>query len=152
MADATTLSPEVSRSVSALARTLVATARSWALYPPDHPAIGGSLDRLRGAVADTCKGHPFAFSVTPDDLLVTGLPVAGRDGGSVAEAARWLHDREILELTFEAEVSVAALQRLLAMLSEDSRVIRQRGGPAKVWEQEGDGAIRIEQVDFSHVL
>jgi HEAT repeat protein len=152
MADATTLSPEVSRSVSALARTLVATARSWALYPPDHPAIGGSLDRLRGAVADTCKGHPFAFSVTPDDLLVTGLPVAGRDGGSVAEAARWLHDREILELTFEAEVSVAVLQRLLAMLSEDSRVIRQRGGPAKVWEQEGDGAIRIEQVDFSHVL
>jgi len=153
MADATTtLSPEVSRSVSALARTLVATARSWALYPPDHPAVRGSLDRLRGAVEETCKGHPFAFSVTPDDLLVGGRPVAARDGGSVAEAARWLHDREILELTFDGDVTVAALQRLLGMLSEDSRVIRQRGGPAKVWQQEGDGTIRIEQVDFSHVL
>src|SRR6186997_3143445 len=126
MADATTtLSPEVSRSVSALARTLVATARSWALYPPDHPAVRGSLDRLRGAVEETCKGHPFAFSVTPDDLLVSGRPVAARDGGSVAEAARWLHDREILELTFDGDVTVAALQRLLGMLSEDSRVIRQ---------------------------
>ena len=46
MADAPTLSPEVSRGVSALARTLVAAARSWALYPPDHPAV-----RLVGPVA-----------------------------------------------------------------------------------------------------
>jgi HEAT repeat protein len=152
MADATTLSPEISRSVSALARTLVATARSWALYPPDHPAVSGSLDRLRSAVGETCKGQLFAFSVTPDDLLVGGVPVAARDGGSVAEAARWLHDREILQLTFHGEVSVASLQRLLAMLSEDSRVIRQRGGPAKVWEHDGDASILIEQIDFSHVL
>src|SRR3954449_3089955 len=109
---ATTLSPEISRSVSALARTLVATARSWALYPPDHPAIAGSLDRLRGAVGDTCKGQAFVFSVTPDDLLVAGVPGAARDGGSIAEAARWLHDREILQLTFDGVVTVAALQRL----------------------------------------
>src|SRR4051812_34031323 len=112
MADATTLSPEVSRSVSALARTLVATARSWALYPPEHPAIRGSLDRLQSAVEETCRGELFAFSVTPDDLLVSGRPVAARDGGSVAEAARWLHDREILQLTFGGGVTVAALQRL----------------------------------------
>src|SRR3954467_2862303 len=149
---ATTLSPEVSRNVSALARTLVATARSWALYPPDHPAISGSLDRLRSAVGDTCRGQLFAFSVTPDDLLVGGAPVAARDGGAVAEAARWLHDREILQLTFNGDVTVSSLQRLLAMLSEDSRVVRQRGGPARVWEAEGDGSILIEQVDFSHVL
>ena len=39
MAEVTPLSPELSRSVSALARALVAAARSWALYPPDHPAV-----------------------------------------------------------------------------------------------------------------
>lgn len=152
MADAPTLSPEVSRSVSALARTLVAAARSWALYPPDHPAVRGSLDRLRVSIDETSHGQVFAFGVTPDSLLVAGIPVAGRDAGTIAEAARWLHDRDILQLTFAGEVTVLALQRLLGMLSEDSRVIRQRGGPSRVWAEEGDAAIAVQQIDFSHVM
>jgi hypothetical protein len=152
MADAPTLSPELSRSVSALARTLVAAARSWALYPPDHPAVGGSLDRLRLAIAETTGGQLFAFGVTPDTLLVAGAPVGGRDAGAIAEAARWLHDRDILQLTFVGEVTVATLQRLLGMLSEDSRIIRQRGGPAAVWGEDGDAAIAVQQIDFSQVL
>lgn len=152
MADAPTLSPELSRSVSALARTLVAAARSWALYPPEHPAVSGSLDRLRGAIAAACDGQIFAFGVTPDTLLVAGTPVAGRDAGAIAEAARWLHDRDILQMTFIGDVAVPSLQRLLGMLSEDSRVVRQRGGPAKIWAGEGDAALLIEQIDFSRVL
>jgi HEAT repeat protein len=152
MADAPTLSPEVSRCVSALARTLVAAARSWALYPAEHPAVRGSLDRLRASIGETCNGQVFAFGVTPDTLVVAGLPVEGRDAGAVAEAARWLHDRDILQLTFAGEVTIPALQRLLGMLSEDSRIIRGRGGPAKVWTEEGDGAIAVQQIDFSQVL
>jgi HEAT repeat protein len=152
MADAPTLSPEVSRSVSALARTLVAAARSWALYPPDHPAVRGSLERLRTSIGETTHGKIFAFGVTPDTLLVAGIAVGGRDAGAIAEAARWLHDRDILQLTFAGEVTVHGLQRLLGMLSEDSRIIRRRGGPAAVWTEEGDAAIAVEQIDFSQVL
>jgi hypothetical protein len=152
MADAPTLSPEVSRGVSSLARTLVAAARSWALYPPDHPAVRGSLDRLRTAITETSAGQIFTFGVTPETLMVEGIAVGGRDAGAIAEAARWLHDRDILQMTFAGEVSVIALQRLLGVLSEDSRVIRQRGGPAKVWAEEGDATIAVQQIDFSHVL
>src|SRR5262245_13447453 len=100
MADVPTLSPEVSRSVSAVARSLVAAARSWALYPPDHPAVRGSLDRLRASIADARGGQVFAFGVTPDALLVSGVPVGGKDAGPVAEVARWLHDRDIIQMTF----------------------------------------------------
>ena len=152
MADAPTLSPEVSRSVSALARTLVAAARVWALYPAEHPAVRGSLDRLRTSIAETSHGQIFAFGVTPDTLLVAGIAVEGREASGIAEAARWLHDRDILQLTFAGEVTVQALQRLLGVLSEDSRIIRQRGGPAKVWAEEGDTAISVQQIDFSQVL
>jgi HEAT repeat protein len=152
MADANTLSPEVSRSVSTLARALVAAARSWALYPPDHPAVRGSLDRLCVAIGEACHGKVFAFNVTPDTLLVGGTPIGGRDAGSVFEAARWLHDRDILEIRFASDINVPALQRLLGMLSEDSRIIRQRGGPAKVWIAEGDATIALEQIDFSQML
>ena len=152
MPDANTLSPEVSRGVSALARTLVAAARSWALYPPEHPAVRGSLDRLCTAIGETCHGQMFGFGVTPDTLLVDGVPLSGRDMGSISEAARWLHDRDILELRFAADTTVPALKRLLGVLSEDSRVIRQRGGPANVWIAEGDATITIEQIDFSQML
>src|SRR5260221_14260700 len=152
MADAPTLSPEVSRSVSALARTLVAAARSWALYPPDTRAVSGSVDRLRIAIAEARGGQVFAFGVTPDTLLVAGIPAGGRDAGAIAEAARWLHDRDILQLTFAGDVSVPVLQRLLGVLSEDSRIIRRRGGPAKVWAEEGDTAVTLQQIDFSQVL
>lgn len=152
MADAPTLSPEVSRSVSALARALVAAARGWALYPPDHPAVAAALDRLRSAVLDASGGRIFAFGVTPDTLLVAGIAVGGRDAGSIAEAARWLHDRDVLEITLLGEVTVNTLQRLLGVLSEDSRVIRRRGGPATVWSEEGDRSIAIQQIDFSRVL
>jgi HEAT repeat protein len=152
MADTSTLPPEVSRSVSVLARTLVAAARSWALYPPDHPAVRGSLDRLRSAIADANGGQPFNFGVTPESLLIAGVPVGGRDGGSIGEAARWLHDRDILELTFAGDIGVATLQKLLGILSEDSRVVRRRGGPAKVWAEEGDASVAIQQIDFSDVL
>src|ERR1051326_3383867 len=138
MADAPTLSPEVSRNVSGLARSLVAAARSWALYPPDHPAVGGALDRLRAAIAEANGGQVFAFGVMPDTLLVAGIPVDVRGAETIAEAAKWLHDRDILQLTFVGNVTVAALEKLLGVLAEDSRVIRQRGGPAKVWAGEGD--------------
>jgi hypothetical protein len=152
MPDAPTLSPDVSRSVSAVARTLVAAARSWALYPPDHPAVAGSLDRLRVAIAEASGGQIFSFGVTPDTLLVAGIAVEGRDAGTIAEAAKWLHDRDILQLTFSGDATSLALQKLLGVLSEDSRLVRQRGGPAQVWAEEGDGAIAVQQIDFSRVL
>ena len=151
MADAPTLSPEVSRSVTAVARALMAAARCWALYPAEHPALRGSLDRLQAAITGSRSGRVFAFGVTPDTLLVAGIAVDAREG-AVAEAARWLHDRDIVQLTFAGEVSVPALQRLLAVLSEDTRVVRERGGPATVWADDGDPAIGVQQIDYTHVL
>jgi len=50
MADAPTLSPELCRNVSTLARTLVAEARNCALYSADHPAVRGSLERMGHAL------------------------------------------------------------------------------------------------------
>src|SRR5205823_12606463 len=90
--------------------------------------------------------------VTPDTLLVSGIAVGGREAATVGEAARWLHDRDILQMTFTGDLAVASLQRLLGLLSEDSRIIRRRGGPAKVWADEGDTALLLGQIDFSRVL
>ena len=152
MADAPTLSPDAARSASTVARTLVAAARSWALYPPEHPAVAGALERFRAAITETGRGGILSFGVTPDTLLIAGALLTGGEAGGAADAARWLHDRDILQLTFVGDVGIHALQRLLAMLSEDPRLIRQRGGPARVWTESGDAAVAIQQIDFSHLL
>src|SRR6266498_1408341 len=89
MPEVTPLSPELSRSVSALARALVAASRGWSLYPPEHPAVKTSIDRLRTALAAASSGHILSFGVTPETLLIEGLAV-GTDA-PVAEAAHWLH-------------------------------------------------------------
>ncbi|HEX5475975.1 MAG TPA: HEAT repeat domain-containing protein [Vicinamibacterales bacterium] len=150
MADVPTLPPELCRSVAALARTLVAAARTWALYPPDHPAVRGAMARLGAAIAGATGDRPLALGITPDDLLIDGIAVAGET--IVAEAAWWLHQRDLVQITFLGDAAPGVLQRLLALLAEDPAAMRARGGPAKAWAESGDAAVVLEQIDFARVL
>ncbi len=150
MPEVTPLSPELSRSVSALARALVAASRGWSLYPPEHPAVKTSIDRLRTALAAASSGHILSFGVTPETLLIEGLAV-GTDA-PVAEAAHWLHQHDIFQLTFAGEVPIESLQALLELMAEDVASVRARGGPAHAWRNLQHGAIAIEQIDFASVF
>ena len=153
MPEVTPSSPELSGAVSALARALVAAARTWTLYPPEHPAVRSAIERLGHTLLDATGRLPFSFGVTPDTLLVDGVPATTRDGGPIAEAAGWLHHRDILQLTFVPDVPSSALEKFLALLAEDPRHVRERGGPATVWHHHaGHPSILIEQIDFSKVL
>ena len=59
-------------------------------------------------------------------------PVGGRDDGAVAEAARWLHERDILQLTFAGDVPVPALQRAARAAGGGHRASSaRRGGPGE---------------------
>ena len=151
MPEVTPLPPELSRSVSALARSLVAAARTWTLYPSDHPAVRASVERFGRTINDASQQQAFGFGVTPETLLLHGTPAA-TDQGAVAEAAAWLHRRDILELSFSPDPPISALHSFLALLSDDTTAVRQRGGPAAVWQAEGHPSIHIEQIDFSQLL
>ena len=151
MPEVTPLPPELSRSVSALARSLVAAARTWTLYPPDHPAVRASVERFGKTINEAGKQQMFGFGVTPETLLLQGAPAAAAEG-AVAEAAAWLHRRDILELSFSPDPPLDALHSFLALLSDDAAAVRQRGGPAAVWHEQGHPSIHIEQIDFSTVL
>ena len=147
MPDATPPPPGISRSVSALARGLVAAARNWALYPPDHPAVRSAVARLEAALATASTGQPLSLGITPDTLLIAGTP-AGSDG-PIAEAAAWLHQHDVLHITFADRVPLTALQSLLALMAEDIAAVRGRGGPARAWLALGEDSISIEQIDFA---
>jgi HEAT repeat protein len=141
---------DLAQSVSVLARTLLATARIWTLYPPTHPAVREALDRLAQAIGDCTTGVECSIGVTPDTLLLKGEPLPPSQ--PVAEAAQFLHDRDILRLDLAQGVSVAALNDLVEILSLDTETRRVRGGPAAAWARTGHASISIEQIDYRRVL
>jgi HEAT repeat protein len=151
MAQAPTLSPELTRISISLARALSAGARNWALYPPEHPAVDAALTRLADAVNASTSGAVFTFAVTPATLMVAG--VALPEDQPVTETARLLHDRDVLTLTFLGEVTMPALHALLQILTTQPDELRAAGGPAAAWEKLGAPAsIAIEQIDYEKIL
>jgi hypothetical protein len=144
------LSPELTRQSIALARALSAAARNWALYPPEHPAVDTSVKRLSEAVRQSTGGTAFSFGITPSTLLVAGLPLPEEQ--PVVEAAKVLHDRDLLELTFLGDPPAEALHALLRVLAIQPDDLRRAGGPAKAWEQGGHPTIALEQIDYEKIL
>jgi HEAT repeat protein len=150
MPQAPTLSPELTRQAVSLARALAIAIRHWSLYPPDHPSVAGSVGRLADAVRDSVGGVACAFGVTPSTLLVAGLPLP--DEAPVAETARLLHDRDILEISFLGVPPTKALEDLLRLLATSADNLRAAGGPEQVWAARGHGTIAIRQIDYQKIL
>jgi len=138
------------QGITHLARSLVAAARNWTLYPPEHPAAKASFERLSQAIQQATNNEILSMAITPDTLLVGGQPVT--QSQAINEAARLLHDRDLLVLTFSGAVPVEAVASLLRLLSMDSPALRAGGGPAAVWSAHGHHAITLEQIDYVHVL
>ena len=145
-----TLSPELTRQSIALARALATAARNWALYPPEHPALAASITRLSETISQTVAGAAFTFGVTPKTLLVAGYPLPEEQ--SVTEAARLLHDHDLLQLTFLGDPEPAALHSLLALLARNPEELRAEGGPAQAWDAAPHTSIAIDQIDYEKIL
>src|SRR5262245_8750478 len=150
MAQATAIPTEIVRLSVTLARTLSAAVRNWALYPPEHPAVAASVERLTATLREVTGAGPFAFGVTPDTLLVAGVPLPSDQ--PVVDAARYLHDRDILQLSFAGPAPAPVVQTLLRLLTLDPAVVRAGGGPAAVWAREGHPGISIDQIDYEKLL
>ncbi|HZP48220.1 MAG TPA: HEAT repeat domain-containing protein [Vicinamibacterales bacterium] len=151
MAQASQLSPELSRGLLQLARALVAAARNWTLYPPEHPTVRSSVQRLAEAVAQSTLGAVCSIGVAPDTLLIESTP-ADRSQAGIAEAAALLHDRDLLRVTFVGDVTMEALHAFLRLLAIDAAERRAGGGPAQIWALDPHPSIAIEQIDYAEVL
>jgi hypothetical protein len=147
---APTLSAELIRHSVGLARALSAGVRNWSVYPSGHPAVDASTKRLAEAVRLSAAGAAFTFGATPETLLVAGVPLPEEQ--PVVEAARLLHDHDLLQLTFLGEPPLEALHALLELLSTPADDLRRNGGPARAWEASGISSIVLEQIDYEKIL
>ena len=151
MSQVSQLSPELARSLLQLARALVGAARNWTLYPPEHPTVASSVARLRDTIRATSNGSLFAIGITPETLLIEGT-AADRTQAGIAEAAAYLHDRDLLNIIFTGEPPLDAVHALLRVLALEEADRRQRGGPAHIWLAEGHPSIVLEQIDYGRVM
>jgi hypothetical protein len=151
MSEGSQLSPELARGLLQLARALLAAARNWTLYPPEHPTVAASVARLSDAIQQSTLGAIFSVGITPETLLVESA-AADATQNAIAEAAALLHDRDILRITFVGEVPERALHSFLRLLALDADERRRRGGPAQIWAADGDPSLALEQIDYEKVL
>jgi HEAT repeat protein len=99
------------------------------------------------AVRESSLGAAFGIGITPETLLIDGVAPTQTDG-PIAEAAALLHDRDLLHVTFLGDVSHDSVTRLLRLLSLDAAERRRRGGPVKIWAEEGHPSLILEQLDY----
>ena len=151
MSQISQLSPELTRGLLRMARALLGAVRNWTLYPPEHPTVRASVDRLASAIQESTLGAAFALGVTPDTLMIEGTSADAKQAG-IAEAAAMLHDRDILTVTFAGIVPPEAIHTFLRVLTLDPAERRQRGGPARIWAAEGHPSLTIEQIDYDKLL
>jgi len=151
MSQVSQLSPELARGVLQLARALLVAARNWTLYPPEHPTVGLSVGRFTDAIRQSSMGAVFSLGITPDTLMVEGTPADPAQAG-IAEAARLLHDCDLLRVTFVGDVPTDALHAFLRVVTLDPAERRRLGGPAQIWATRGHPALALEQIDYGKVL
>ena len=121
------------------------------MYPATHPAIQAALARIAEAGKQATYYGPFTITVLPDALLVGGRGFA-KPEPSVAELATLLHQQLIGELTLLDRLDNDGWHAFLTLLAKTPEDARAMGGVAKAWEDTGNKAIALKEIDYAEVL
>jgi hypothetical protein len=145
------LSPEVAARLAEFAKACRAATRIVSMYPPTHPAIQAALARISEASKQATYHGPFTITVLPDTLLVGGRGFA-KPEQSVTELAVLLHQQLIIEMTLFDRLDNDAWHAFLTLLAKSPQDARAVGGVAKAWEETGNKAIQLTEIDYAEVL
>ena len=106
---------------------------------------------MTGAIREASAAGAFGIGIIPETLLIDGVAPLQADG-PIAEAAELLHDRDLLHVAGLGEVQADAVIRLLRLLSLDAAVRRRRGGPERIWAEDGHASLILEQLDCERLF
>src|SRR5688572_2488650 len=145
------LSPELGGRLAEFAKACKAATRIVSMYPATHPAIQAALARISEASKQATYNGPFTITVLPDTLLVGGRGFA-KPEQSVVELATLLHQQLIIEMTLFDQLDTNAWHTFLTLLAKSPEEARAVGGVAKAWEETGNKAIALKEIDYAEVL
>lgn len=145
------LSPDVSARLAEFARACKAATRIVSMYPPTHPAIQAALARIGEATRQATLNGPFTITVLPDALLVNGRGLA-KPEPSAGELAAMLHQQLVGELTLFDRLDNNGWHAFLSLLAKSPEDARALGGVKKAWEDTGNNAITLTEIDYADIL
>ena len=154
MAEASTpepLAPDLAARVTEFARACKAAARAVSLYPPGHPAVRGSLNRLVNAAGRATGAGSLNLTVLPADLLVNGSPLE-RPDAAITELAVLLHGHLIGKFVVHGGSELESWDSLLHLLVRPPEELRGEGGIRQAWSAASGESIDIEEVDYAGIL
>ena len=134
-----------------VARIFKAAARSVTLYPNGHPTIETTLSRLTQLTNPPALTSPLRIGITPENLLIDGLPV-GKPDAVISDLASLLHSHLVGELTVVPGGNAAAWRRLLLLIERAPDEVRADGGIARVWADAGPSHVEIREIDYAEAL
>jgi hypothetical protein len=145
------LSPETSGRLAEFAKACKAATRVVSMYPPSHPTIQSALARIGDATRLATQNGPFTITVLPDALLVNGRALI-RPESSATELAALLHQQLIGELTLFDRLDNDAWHAFLSLLAKSPEDARALGGVKKAWDETGNKAITLTEIDYADIL
>src|SRR5687767_7349448 len=145
------LSPEVAARLTEFAKACKAATRIVSMYPPTHPAIQAALARISDASKQATYNGPFSITVLPDSLLVNGRGFT-KPEQSITDLATVLHQQLIIEMTLFDRLDNQAWHAFLTPLAKSPEDARAVGGVGKAWEETGNKAILLKEIDYAEVL
>ena len=145
------LSPELSGRLAEFAKACKAATRIVSMYPATHPAIQSALSRIGEATKQATMNGPFSITVLPDALLVNGRGLP-KPESSATELAVLLHQQLIGEMTLYDRLDNDSWHVFLSLLAKSPEDARAIGGVAKAWEENGNTAIKLVEIDYADIL
>ena len=145
------LSPELAGRLAEFAKACKAATRIVSMYPATHPTIQAALARIGEATRQATQYGPFAITVLPDALLVNGRGLP-KPESSATELAVLLHQQLIVELTLFDRLDNQGWHTFLTLLSKTPEDARAIGGVKKAWEETGNKAITLTEIDYADIL
>lgn len=145
------LPPDLSNRLAEFARACKAATRVVSMYPASHPAIQTALARIGEATKQATANGPLPITVLPDALLVAGRGLA-KPEPSANELAALLHQQLIGELTLFDRLDNDGWHSFLTLLSKPPEDTRALGGVKKAWEETGNKAIVLTEIDYADIL
>jgi hypothetical protein len=145
------LSPELAGRLAEFAKACKAATRIVSMYPASHPAIQSALAKIGEATRQATQNGPFVITVLPDGLLVNGRGLA-KPEASATELAALLHLHLVGEMTLFDRLDNSGWHTLLTLLAKSPEDTRAMGGVKKAWEDTGNKAIGLSEIDYADIL
>ena len=145
------LSPEYAGRLAEFAKACRAATRIVSMYPATHPAIQSALGRIGEATRLATLSGPLSITVLPDALLVNGRGLP-KPESSATELAVLLHQQLIGEMTLFDRLDNDGWHAFLSLLAKSPEDARAIGGVAKAWDEIGNKAIQLVEIDYAEVL